>query len=217
MSSPSGRSRVTDLKAMSEFPAADWQAVAHALTERGHVVVEAALPRACWTAMRSEAQGLLAEQAFSHGRIGHAGETHHEDLIRGDSLCWLDASMRAGGPYLRWMDTLRLSLNRSLFLGLSEFEAHYAHFPVGRFYRAHLDRYGDSNARVLSSVFYCNSDWPADAGGEFVIYDQHDRACVTLAPTGGTLVLFLSAGTRHEARPSTRPRWSVAGWFRTPT
>ena len=205
---------MSDLNAIPEFPATDWQVVAAALVERGYAVVEAALPHECWTALRSEAQDLLAEQAFSHGRIGHGGDTH-ENEIRGDSLCWLDPGMRAGGPYLHWMNALRLSLNRSLFLGLSEFEAHYAHFPAGGFYRTHLDRYGDSNSRVLSSVFYCNQDWPADAGGEFVMYDADDRVCLTLAPAGGTLVLFLSAGTRHEARPSTRPRWSVAGWFRT--
>jgi SM-20-related protein len=208
---------IRPLETIPGFPATDWGAVAGALAERGYAVVQAALPRECWEALRREAQHLLAGQAFSRGRIGHGAGTHHEDGVRGDSLCWLDPGMRAGGPYLQWMNALRLSLNRRLFLGLTEFEAHYAHFPVGGFYGTHLDRYGDSNSRVLSSVFYCNKDWPADAGGEFIMYDPDDRACVTLAPAGGTLVLFLSAGTRHEARPSTRPRWSVAGWFRTPT
>ena len=93
--------------------------------------------------------------------------------------------MPAGGTYLRWMDDLRRALNRDLFLGLTAFEAHYAHFAAGAFYGAHLDRYRDSNERVLSTVFYCNHDWPAEAGGDFVMYDGDGVARLTLAPRGG--------------------------------
>jgi SM-20-related protein len=38
---------------------------------------------------------------------------------------------------------------------------------------------------------------------------------LTLAPEGGTLVLFMSEDTPHEAKKATRERWSIAGWFRT--
>jgi SM-20-related protein len=156
----------------------------------------------------------MGDHAFAAGRIGHGGDTHEEVTTRSDSLCWLDDDMPAGGPYLRWMNELRVALNRELFLGLTAFEAHYAHFPVGAFYGAHLDRYQDSNERVLSAVFYCNQDWPGDAGGEFVMYDAKDAVCLTLAPRGGTLILFLSVGARHEAKAASRARWSIAGWFR---
>jgi SM-20-related protein len=189
-------------------------AAAASLTTSGYAVIEAALPSACWSDLGNEGRRLLEEQAFSKGRIGSGSGRHYEGLVRGDSLCWLESVMPVGGAYLRWMEDLRVTLNRALFLGLTCFEAHYAHFPIGAAYGSHQDRYGDSNARVLSTVLYCNQDWPGDAGGELVIYDDQNRTRLTLAPQGGTLILFLSAGNRHEAKVSTRARWSIAGWFR---
>ena len=123
--------------------------------------------------------------------------------------------MPVGQTFMRWMDGLRVSLNRDLFLGLDSFEAQYAHYPIGASYGTHVDRHHHSNARVVSAVSYLNADWPADAGGELVIYDDHDVARLTLAPEGGTLVLFMSDETPHEAKRATRERWSIAGWFRT--
>jgi len=197
------------------FSALTRHGVAAALTTAGYAVVEDALPFACWHSLRTEAELLMTGDAFAEGRIGHGGTTHQDAATRRDSLCWLDPEMPAGGTYLRWMNQLRLALNRELFLGLTAFEAHYAHFAVGGFYGAHLDRYQDSNARVLSAVFYCNQDWPPDAGGEFILYDDQGAASLTLAPRGGTLILFLSAGALHEAKAASRARWSIAGWFRT--
>ena len=123
--------------------------------------------------------------------------------------------MPAGAAFMVWMEGLRVALNRNLFLGLDAFDAQYAHYPIGASYGTHVDRHHDSHERVVSVVIYLNADWPLDAGGELVIYDAHDVPLVTLAPKGGTLVLFMSEGTPHEAKRSTRERWSVAGWFRT--
>jgi SM-20-related protein len=174
--------------------------------------------RAGWQELRSEAEHLFADDAFSAARVGR-GEgdgdgTLRESPIRGSSVCWLDASMPIGQAFMRWMDGLRVSLNRDLFLGLDSFEAQYAHYPVGASYGTHVDRHRHSNARVVSAVIYLNSDWPAEAGGELVIYDGDNVPRLTLAPEGGTLVLFMSDETPHEAKRATRERWSIAGWFR---
>jgi SM-20-related protein len=189
------------------------------LTERGYAVLPGAMPEADWRKLRAEAEHLLANHAFSAAGIGRGGQTGQESgkesAIRGSSICWLDPSMPAGDAFLGWMDGLRSSLNRTLFLGLDSFEAQYAHYPTGAAYSTHVDRLHDSDARVISAVIYLNPDWPVGAGGELVIYDADDVPRLTLAPDGGTLVLFLSGGTRHEARKADRERWSVAGWFRT--
>jgi SM-20-related protein len=171
-----------------------------------------------WQNLRREAEHLFAGDAFSAARVGR-GEGDGDGAlraspIRGSSVCWLDASMPVGQAFMRWMDGVRVSLNRSLFLGLASFEAQYAHYPVGARYGTHVDRHRHSDARVVSAVIYLNADWPADAGGELVIYDDHDVPRLTLAPDGGTLVLFMSDGTPHEAKVATRERWSIAGWFR---
>jgi len=196
-------------------PDDDWRSAAVELTHRGYAVMPQAMPAADWHELQAEAQQLFADDAFSQARVGRGDHVHRASATRGGSVCWLDAGMPAGEVFLDWMDGLRVSLNHDLFLGLESFEAHYAHYPVGGSYGTHVDRHVDSNARVVSAVIYLNTDWPADAGGQFVIYDDQDTPRVTLAPEGGTLALFMSADTPHEAKIATRERWSIAGWFRT--
>jgi SM-20-related protein len=173
------------------------------------------MPEAGWLGLRAEAEHLLAGHAFSPAGVGRGQGVRTSSAIRGGSVCWLDGSMPAGGGFMAWMEGLRASLNEKLFLGLDSFEAQYAHAPTGASYETHVDRHHDSNARVVSAVIYLNSDWPADGGGELVLYDACDVPRLTLAPDGGTLVLFMSDDTPHEAKKASRERWSIAGWFRT--
>ncbi|HEX3902244.1 MAG TPA: 2OG-Fe(II) oxygenase [Polyangia bacterium] len=202
---------------MSADEESDWRPAALALAEHGYFVSPGAMAKEGWQRLRGEAEQLLADDAFFAARVGRGDGDGalQESAVRGGSLCWLDASMPGGQTFMRWMDGLRRSLNRELFLGLDSFEAHYAHYPVGASYGTHVDRHRHSNARVVSAVIYLNAEWPADAGGELVIYDAHERPRLTLSPEGGTLVLFMSAETPHEAKKATRERWSIAGWFRT--
>ena len=197
------------------YPAIDWRDVAVALDKHGYAILPGVLPLLCWQDLADEAQWMFGEGNFENARVGRAAETHREATIRGDDLCWLNNAMPAGGAFLRWMDILRVVLNRDLFLGLGSFEAHYAHYPIGAGYGPHVDRHRDSNARVVSAVFYCNPDWVTNTGGEFVMYDAAGGTRFRLAPEAGTLLLFMSADMRHEACVATRERWSIAGWFRT--
>lgn len=199
------------------WPEPDWSRIVDHLAAERHVILRDILPAECWRALRAEAEQLLGEASFREARIGRGAQVQQEKAIRSDSLCWLESQMPAGGAYLRWMDGLRETLNRELFLGLAEFEAQYAHYPVGAFYKKHVDRHRDSNARVVSAVLYLNPDWPADAGGELAMFDEADKEQFRLAPQGGTLVLFMSADMPHEVLPAMQERWSIAGWFRTRT
>jgi SM-20-related protein len=201
--------------AMPDFPETDWQAVVDLLAVQGHAILPASAPEICWVRMQAEARDFLGHGEFSPARIGRGGSLQREDNVRGDSLCWLEPTMPAASAYLSWMETLRRALNRELFLGLDEFEAHYAHYPVGAFYRRHVDRHRDSNARVISAVFYLNTDWREEDGGELLMQDDMGKTLFAQQPVGGTLVLFKSAEMPHEVLPATRERWSVAGWFRT--
>lgn len=200
---------------MNDFPDTDWRAAADALVAGRQVILPDALPAACWQGLRAEAVGLLQASAFAPARIGRGEGLHRQSAVRGDGLCWLQAGQGAGSAYLAWMDTLRQLLNRELFLGLDEFEAHYAHYPVGAFYRTHVDRHRDSNARVVSTVLYLNADWRPEQGGELCMYDNHARLLFSQPPVGGTLVLFMSDDMPHEVKPALRERWSIAGWFRS--
>lgn len=200
---------------LTAFPSASWAAAIEALATQGHALLPAALPAGCWQELRSEAVALHGGAGFRPARVGRAADVVRETAVRGDELCWLAPEMPAGGRYLAWMEELRLALNRELFLGLAEFEAQYAHYPVGAFYRPHVDRHRDSSARVISTVFYLNPDWPAAAGGEIVMYEPDGAERFRQAPAGGTLLLFRSEDMLHEVLPATQERWSIAGWFRT--
>jgi SM-20-related protein len=203
--------------AMSTGPLTDWRPATADLTDRGFAVLPAAMPEAGWRRLRAEAEGLRADDAFRAAGVGRGEARREDEAIRGGSICWLEASMPAADEFLGWMDGLRTSLNRELYLGLESYEAHYAHAPTGASYGTHVDRHHASNARVVSTVIYLNGEWPAEAGGELVLHgaDAHAVPRLTLSPDGGTLVLFMSEDAPHEAKKATRERWSIAGWFRT--
>lgn len=171
---------------------------------------------------------LLAQRDdFATASVGRA-ETRQQMLEqRSDSTLWLDGAGAAQREFLAHMDTLRLQLNRQLFLGLADYEAHYAHYAVGQFYRRHVDafRQGDERQRapqrIVSSVFYLNDDWQAGDGGELVLWREQEREQrreqepLQIAPLSGSAVFFLSAEFPHEVLPAARDRYSIAGWFRT--
>ena len=63
------------------------------------------------------------------------------------------------------MDSLRQALNASLFLGLEDFECHFALYPPGAYYQKHVDRFRDDDARTVSAVLYHQRCLVAEHGG----------------------------------------------------
>lgn len=47
------------------------------------------------------------------------------------------------------MDGLRQQLNRALYLGLNNYEAHYAAYQAGGFYKKHLDLFKGKRNRIV--------------------------------------------------------------------
>jgi SM-20-related protein len=155
-----------------------------------------------------------------HGQFKPAatGNTHLAGNLRGDSTHWFDphapsAAQRVFGDRT---DALRISLNRSLLLGLVDSEAHYAIYPIGSGYSRHRDRLRDTDARVVSAVYYLNENWLDADGGELRLHLDHGRTH-DISPQAGTLVLFLSADIEHEVLPARRTRMSIACWMRQRT
>lgn len=147
--------------------------------------------------------------------IGRGAARTVDKNVRGDRIRWIEPHSAAQRRLFQQLDGLRQSLNRTLFLGLADHEAHFALYPPGAGYRRHVDRFGSDPRRVLSFVLYLNQDWQAADGGELVLY-RGDVELTRVVPRGGTLVLFLSAETPHEVLPARRVRTSIAGWFRQP-
>lgn len=167
-------------------------------------------------ALRSEALERARRGEFRRAGIGRRRDRHHNDLVRRDSICWLDGSSAAQRDFLDELEQLRITINRALFLGLFELESHYARYPRGAFYRRHLDAFREHDGRVVSMVAYLNPGWrPADGGALRLWSGPGEKIpLLDVVPEGGTLVSFLSERIPHEVRPARRERFSIAGWFR---
>lgn len=161
------------------------------------------------------ARALQSTSRFRPAGIGRGARRQIVPGLRGDSICWLDADRQGGAiaTVFARMDALRLLLNERLYLGLFDYEAHFAIYPPGARYARHLDQHRGESARVLSAVLYLNTGWQPDDGGALRLYVDADRR-VDLAPEGGRLVVFLSERFEHEVLPAARERLALTGWFR---
>ncbi|HSN17894.1 MAG TPA: 2OG-Fe(II) oxygenase [Gammaproteobacteria bacterium] len=167
--------------------------------------------------LRAEAERLRADGAFRAAGIGHMADRRTD--VRGDEIFWLEKG--AGTPEAQRLvhgeiAALQRAINEETYLGLDEFEGHYAAYPPGSAYARHLDRFREDNQRVVSLVLYLNEAWTEEAGGELCLYGSPDAQtpAARIQPQGGTLVCFLSEQVPHEVLIARRTRLSLTGWFR---
>jgi SM-20-related protein len=191
--------------------------VCEALTGQGYAVLEDALPHELAAALRNEALQLQEENLIQAGTGRNQG--HHLDKqIRADAICWLEPDTEARSAYLSIMEAVRKGINSKLYLGLFDYECHYARYAPGAFYKIHLDAFAGKRNRVLSTTYYLNVDWADADHGELVLYAlDASEMIATIAPRFNSMVIFMSEQFPHEVLPTTRQRHSVAGWFRINT
>jgi SM-20-related protein len=198
--------------------------IADALVECGYLVIDNFLPVDLLKSLMTHFLQLDAA-VFKAAGIGRQADFHVQENVRSDKIHWLESNSKITTEFLHSMEVLSAGLNRRLFLGLSHYESHFAHYPVGAYYKKHVDAFRankeqqplralESN-RVVSTVLYLNEDWLAQSGGELIIYDENDEKILEkILPEFGRLVIFLSEKFPHEVLPATRERNSIAGWFR---
>lgn len=190
--------------------------IADALVAPGWIALPGWIEDTLRQALQDQLRERLQQGRLAPARIGRgAGLTQAREL-RSDQIQWLDAE-RDGAPvaeFLQRMHALREALNQRLYLGLADYECHYAHYPPGARYDRHLDRFRSDDARAVSTVLYLNQHWQADAGGELRIHASKDGAVIDIAPEPGLLLVFDSARIEHEVLPTRVDRYSIAGWMR---
>ncbi|QXH46484.1 2OG-Fe(II) oxygenase [Pseudomonas xanthosomatis] len=189
-------------------------AIVDDLATRGWSQQTLFLPDALSRALAAECRRRYAEGELNPAGVGRGAAQEVREAIRGDQIQWLDPGESAPcDQYLGAMDSLRQAINQGLFLGLEDFECHFALYPPGAFYRRHLDRFRDDDRRMVSAVYYLNENWKPADGGQlrmFLAGEQvHD-----VQPVAGTLVVFLSGDVPHEVLAAGRERLSLTGWFR---
>ena len=152
---------------------------------------------------------------FHAAQVGRGAAKQKIGSIRGDVIDWLDAGNSTDQIYLACMEALRLGLNTALFLGLFDYECHYAIYEKGADYAKHSDVLQGKKNRILTTVLYLNEDWHACDGGELVVFEPTGNSVIaTVNPTFGTMIIFLSESFPHEVLMSHSTRRSIAGWFR---
>lgn len=183
----------------------------NALAEEGWYCEEGFFSPDFCSELLNEAKKL----SWTSGQIGKGVQKQEQPTIRNDSIVWVEEETASlvEKSYLQHMNELMHELNRSLYLGLREFECHFAHYQSSGFYKKHLDQHQGSQKRVISAILYLNEP---QSGGELVIYkkDNPDEIQTRISPKPGSFVCFLSNQIYHEVLPNTGERYSLTGWFR---
>ncbi|MDX2322008.1 MAG: 2OG-Fe(II) oxygenase [Moritella sp.] len=178
--------------------------------EYGYAVIEDALPEGVIERLLTDC--LENQPDFKAAGIGRRQDSQLNEQIRKDKTLWLTGASTAQADFMALTDELRLEVNRNFFLGLFDYECHYATYEVGDFYKKHLDAFKGKSNRVFTTVCYLNTP---DAGGELLIYAQDsDEVIARVAPKAGSLVVFESERFPHEVLVAGSARYSIAGWFR---
>lgn len=160
----------------------------------------------------------MDQHPLQQAAVGKGAGMEVRELIRNDSISWLDASAACEfqGQYRDAMERLRLALNQQFFLGLFGFESHFAMYPAGGFYKAHRDQHAGATNRVVTVILYLNEDWQVGDGGELRLWTTPGKAqgpSVLIEPRMGTLVCFMADDHWHEVLLAHKPRMSITGWF----
>jgi len=198
----------------TDFHSALFARIIDDLAERGWSVLPLFAPEVLTLELANECRARAARGALAPASVGRGGSLAVREGVRGDHIEWLEAGQSAVcDRYLALLETLRQALNQGLYLGLEDYESHFALYSPGAFYQKHVDRFRDDDRRAVSAVLYLNENWQADQGGALRLYLKNDEVLDVL-PQAGCLVVFLSADIFHEVLPATRDRLSLTGWFR---
>jgi len=192
--------------------------VADALSDEGYIVIPYALNDDVLHGLQQRVTRLSSEQWLRAG-VGRNTDYQQNKKIRSDSIFWISKDDPQELAFLQEMEVLRQGLNQRLYMGLFDFESHFATYPKGAYYQKHVDALRGRSNRVLSVILYLNEGWSDEDGGELLMYlenqeGQQEEPIQRVVPELGTMVVFLSEKFPHEVLESHRQRYSLAGWFR---
>ncbi|MEZ6011196.1 MAG: 2OG-Fe(II) oxygenase [Hyphomonas sp.] len=176
------------------------------------------LPEALFSALHAEVKAIDAEDDLSPAGIGRETAFQLDRTIRRSRIAWLDGSTPAQADFLQWVEQLREAINRTLIIGLFEFEACYAVYRPGGFYDRHLDSFEGARNRVVSLVVYLNEDWRPEDGGALTVWPEgagpDDEPAARLMPERAGVVLMLSETVPHAVEVTHASRFAIAAWWR---
>jgi len=144
-----------------------YEGVALQLADQGWCVTPDFLPPLLVAQLRHEALRQWRRGTFRHAGVGRGQELRILPEVRTDWVHWIDKHDCTGAQrlYLDALEGLRQAVNRTLCLGLFDFEGHLALYPTGGYYRKHLDQFRGVERRTLTYSLYLNRSWCEEDGG----------------------------------------------------
>ncbi|KTD74538.1 2OG-Fe(II) oxygenase [Legionella tucsonensis] len=194
----------------------DYDQLVHKLCNQGFYIIDGFLEHSECQLLLTMAKELYEQGLFQGAKIGLKLELHKNEVIRTDEIFWLDEEEKnpAIQIFLERIQKLAQILNQSLFLGLYEFETHFATYQPGTYYKKHIDQFATQKTRKISCVYYLNKSWEAEFGGELKLYNIQDQLIETVLPLENRFICFNSE-LPHEVCITHQPRYSITGWMKT--
>ncbi len=207
-----------DVEVSSPDYSGNLQLIVDDLTEKGWSYTQNLITQEQSLLLAQEALLRREKGKFKKAAVGKGEEAAIHSSIRNDQIMWLqdDEAHEVIVDYLRFIESLRVSLNKTLFMGASQFEGHFALYEQGAFYKRHLDCFKDQPRRCLSCLLYLNDQWGPEDGGVLRLYDdpENPSSYQDFPPLGGSFMVFLSDVYEHEVLPAKRDRLSLTGWLK---
>ena len=197
---------------INSFSEEQWINWVDALSLHDYVVIDDFLDLQTYTDLRSHFLEKLREDTFDKAGIGALGQHTIQTEIRGDFTYWLERNRDTEiEKYFQLVDELIFVMKRYCFLSIADSEFHYAYYPPGTHYEAHVDEFQERNNRLISVVIYLNEGWRPGDGGELKLF--RDAGDLLIEPICRRCVLFKSSTVLHQVMPTTKDRYSITGWL----
>lgn len=187
--------------------------------QNSYVIVDDFIDEDFRKALLQEQTELLEKGMFRNAAVGKGDQKQVRTEIRSDEVLWMDSENLSPLQASYWdkIDQIRQVLNQRCFLGLRSFEGHFARYPVGSFYKRHLDQFHAVPHRIVTVILYLNDSWSIEDEGALRMYfpkEDGTEQVEDVLPLGGRLVVFLSGEIPHEVLPTKKERISITGWLR---
>lgn len=188
-----------------------WTSWLERLAENEFVVIEQFIPKENLSALTQLFDEIYQSEAFNLAKVGANSQKKRMDEIRSDAIYWLEKSKHSSiSGFFELIEEMMKEIAEFLFLSLQAYEFHFAHYPKGGYYKAHLDQFKEKKNRMISVVIYLNSDWKPGMGGELKIHGEKE---VLVEPFFNRAVIFRSDTVLHEVLPTQFERKSLTGWL----
>ncbi len=183
---------------------------------QGFHIIDQFLEQAHYQALTEKIHTIYQTGLMNSAKIGQQQQAHQNEAIRKDDILWIDEESQEPSikAYLKQTQEIAQILNQSLFLGLIQFETHFAAYQPGTFYKKHIDQFSNTKDRKISCVYYLNPNWQEEYGGELNLYDKENQLMKQVYPQGNRFICFNSE-LPHEVCITHQPRYSIAGWMKS--